>query len=147
MNGRDTEALAVRVRTATQQVVEDFFAERNAVAIASRKEVRKARKKGIRKEDDTWTEAYDVRVRHYGSSNGRNAEITLIGSKRSYYIEQEYDPYSYLPKAQRAKPKWRIRIDNEGEGSGFESSTDNFEAAVQNSIVALLGHGYYHLDD
>lgn len=147
MNSRDAEKLAVRVRTVTLLAVDTFFEEQKAVAIATRKEVKKARKKGIRKEDDTWTEAYDVRVRHFGSSSGRNAEVTLLGSRRSYIIEQMYDQYNYLPKAQRSAPKWRIRIETEDEGIEYEPNTDNFEAAIQNSIVALLGHGYYHLDD
>lgn len=147
MNSRDQETLAVRVRTATQLAVQAFFDEQNAEALATRKAVKKARKMGIRKEDDAWVEAYDVRVRHYGSSSGRNAEIKLIGSKRSYQVEQVYEHHAYLPKAQRSAPKWRVRIDTVGGDSEYAPPTENFEAAVEQSIVALLGHGYYHLDD
>lgn len=148
MNSREQETLAVKVRSAVNVAVQAYFDDQNAEAVAARKAVKKARKKGIRKEDDTWIEAYDVRVRHYGSSSGRNAEVTLIGSTRSYDITQMYANDTYLPKNMRAKPKWNIRIDNQGGDSEYgDRHVEDFESAIQQSVVALLGHAYYHLDD
>lgn len=148
MNSRDVESLAVKMRSAMQLTMEAYFEEINAAAIATRRAVKKARRKGIKKEDDTWTESYDVRVRHYGSSSGRNAEVTMVGCKRSYDITQVYDGNAWMPKNQRPPAKWNVRIDTQGEDSEYgDRHVEDFEALIQQSVVALLGHAYYHLDD
>lgn len=89
------------------------------------------------------TEMFPVRIEHVGTESGRNATVSIDGCKRRYRIMQnENCPQHKRPWQTKLPypPSWHVYLDP--EGTRIESTGD-FEQAVQNCVVALIGHVYY----
>lgn len=147
----DQNKLTVTIRSAVVEAIDAHFAAERARADKSRADTRKARKKGIKEPGAGWIEKYDLTVEHIGTIYGRDAHVKLNG------VDRWYDVYQNAVRPSKAryggkltqKPQWRIRLhqkDSQGNWNDqvlWELDTEDFESAVQNCIVALLGHAYY----
>lgn len=92
------------------------------------------------------TEQFPIRVEHTGHHTGRDAKITMDGCSRHYEVVQDHykGQRNRTPwDKQKGKPAWVVRLYTGDAVGAVVETTENFESAVQNCIVALIGHAYY----
>lgn len=92
------------------------------------------------------TEMFPIRIDHRGTDFGRDATISMDGCTRSFKVEQDPNRPQHKRSWQTklsSPPRWSVWINNEGGSPGHVENTENFEAAVQSCVVALIGHVYY----
>lgn len=141
MDKRTKDALTAKVQQAIIDAVDAHWEETNKTAVEARKLVEAARKKSKKTiHTGNWVESYDLKVRHFGTHYGRSAEVSILGCKRTYSIDQQPSWHD-----QKGKQQFRVMCheNNERDDWHVETITD-FEAAIQKSVVALIGHAYYN---
>lgn len=93
----------------------------------------------------THIEMFPVRIEHTGTEYGRDATVSVDGCNRKFKIEQNGDRPQHKRSWQTKlpfEPQWHVYVCDKESMKKIES-TENFEQAVQNCVVALIGHVYY----
>lgn len=91
-------------------------------------------------------EMFPVRIEHKGTDFGREATISIDGCTRRFLVKQDENRPQYKRSWQTSlphTPRWNVFVADKSEGQRLVESTENFEQAVQNCVVALIGHVYY----
>lgn len=154
------DALIDRLRKQFDETVTVFRKEEEADHIAERKRIRAARVPAGRIPVKAWDETYTVQIHHepVRAGNGRDATISAPGVVTKIMIRQKVDVLvekyqqskrnryqgRYVKKA-NPNASWTIWINDGKKDVVLQDSVTDFEAAVQQGIVTLLGHMYYDL--
>jgi hypothetical protein len=138
IQGRIQEEVGKAISAAVERAV----AEHYKFTTTATKTVR-AKKIG---KTDKYVEMFPVRVVHTGTEFGRDAAITIAGCDRSFRVVQNENRPQHKRSWQTSlpgNPAWHVYLDNKGKNVERIETTEDFESAVQNCIVALIGHVYY----